>query len=216
MSKFGCMVVFCAFSAAMLQQGATAEVYVVGDSIGWAIPQNGAAAYTNWASGKNFKVGDILVFNFVTNQHDVQQVPKASYDACNSNNAIGGMITDGPANVTLSSTGAHYFICTFNGHCQAGQKLAISVSGSAGTPGANPPARTPAPATTPTAPPPPSNQPPGARAPTPSPAPKADGPSAATPTAVTTPPPAPPTSSSNALFAGLGFGIASVAVGLFV
>lgn len=213
--KLWSMVVFCALSAAILR-GALAEVYVVGDAIGWIIPQNDPAAYTKWASGKTFRVGDILEFNFKTGTHDVQQVPKASYDACNSNNAIGSMITNGPANVSLTSAGDHYFICTFNGHCNGGQKLAISVSGSASSPGANPPTMAPPPKMTPPTPSPPSTQPPGACAPTPSPAPKADGPSAATPPAVTNPPPPPPSSSSNAVFARLGFALASVALGLLV
>lgn len=34
--------------------------YTVGDKINWTIPTNGAAAYTAWASGKSFKVGDVL------------------------------------------------------------------------------------------------------------------------------------------------------------
>lgn len=34
--------------------------YTVGDTLGWTIPSNGAAAYTAWASRKSFKVGDIL------------------------------------------------------------------------------------------------------------------------------------------------------------
>jgi len=34
--------------------------FTVGDSLGWTVPTNGAAAYTSWASGKTFKVGDTL------------------------------------------------------------------------------------------------------------------------------------------------------------
>ena len=45
---------------ALLHCAAAQTVHVVGDGIGWTIPTNGAAAYTNWASGKNFAVGDIL------------------------------------------------------------------------------------------------------------------------------------------------------------
>ena len=36
------------------------RVHVVGDNIGWTIPQNDAAAYQTWASNNNFAVGDIL------------------------------------------------------------------------------------------------------------------------------------------------------------
>ncbi|EXB67294.1 Blue copper protein [Morus notabilis] len=76
-------------------------------------------------------------FNFVTNAHDVVQVPKASYDSFNKDRAIGDPITKGPANVTLSTAGDLYFICSVGTHCQGGQKLAINVSAS-GPAGASP------------------------------------------------------------------------------
>ena len=42
--------------------GPSAEpvTFTVGDTLGWTVPANGAAAYASWASGKTFKVGDIL------------------------------------------------------------------------------------------------------------------------------------------------------------
>ncbi|CAI9753631.1 unnamed protein product [Fraxinus pennsylvanica] len=167
----------------MVQYIGAQTVHIVGDSLGWEIPPNNSVSYTNWAAGKSFMVGDILVFNFMTNQHDLLRVPKASYDGCSDDNAIGSAITTGPANVTLDSAGEHYYICTFGRHCQAGQKLAITVSG---TPGANPP--TSSPPTTPTTPSPTSSQP-DACAPTPSSAPNAGEPVAAPPPAGTPPPP---------------------------
>ncbi|XP_016492823.2 cucumber peeling cupredoxin [Nicotiana tabacum] len=134
------MVLFGALALASLVQLTTAQTaHVVGDNEGWTIPSSGASAYTNWAAGKTFMVGDTLVFNFMTNTHDVLQVPKASFDGCSSQNAIGSAIMSGPANVTLDSAGERYYICTFGRHCQNGQKLAITVSSSTGTPGANPP-----------------------------------------------------------------------------
>ncbi|CAN0858480.1 Cucumber peeling cupredoxin, partial [Linum grandiflorum] len=98
--------------------------------------------YANWAAGRTFAVGDILAFNFGTNEHDVLQVPKASFDACTSANAVGNVITTGPANVTLDAVGEHYYICTIGRHCAAGQKLAITVSSSTGGNNNNPPAGT--------------------------------------------------------------------------
>ncbi|XP_016433657.1 cucumber peeling cupredoxin [Nicotiana tabacum] len=133
------MVLFGALALASLVQLTTAQtVHVVGDNIGWTIPNSGASVYTTWAAGKTFMVGDTLVFNFEKDQHDVLQVPKASFDGCSSQNAIGSAIMSVPANITLDSAGDHYYICTFGRHCQNGQKLAITVS-STGTPGANPP-----------------------------------------------------------------------------
>ncbi|PHT47564.1 hypothetical protein CQW23_11772 [Capsicum baccatum] len=140
MEKMLCMIVFGALAIASLAQDASAQtVHVVGDNMGWVIPSNGAAAYTNWTDRKTFRVGDTLVFNFMTNQHDVLQVQKSSFDGCNSQNAVGSPILTGPANITLNSTGDHYYICTFGRHCLNGQKLAITVSSSTSTPGANPP-----------------------------------------------------------------------------
>ncbi|KAL2516597.1 cucumber peeling cupredoxin-like [Forsythia ovata] len=198
MDRFVSKVVFGAIFAAMLQYIGAQTVHIVGDGVGWDIPPNSSVSYVNWASGKTFVVGDILVFNFMTNQHDILRVPKSSYDACSKDNAIGSAITTGPANMTLDSTGEHYYICTFGSHCQAGQKLAITVSG---TPGANPPTSNPP--TTPATPSPTSTQP-DACAPTPSSAPNAGGPSpSATPPPAGTPYPPPPDSSSTSVFASL-------------
>ncbi|XP_022884944.1 cucumber peeling cupredoxin-like [Olea europaea var. sylvestris] len=194
MNSYASMIVFGAIFAAMVQYIGAQTVHIVGDSVGWDIPPNSSVSYANWVSGKTFMVGDILVFNFMTNQHDLLQVPKSSYDACSDDNAIGSAITTGPANVTLDSAGEHYYICTFGSHCQMGQKLAITVSG---TPGANPP--TSSPPTTPTTPSPTSTQP-DACAPTPSSTPNAGRPPASATSPAGTPPP-PYDSSSMSVFA---------------
>ncbi|KAL3528875.1 hypothetical protein ACH5RR_008197 [Cinchona calisaya] len=154
MNKFACMVVFCAFSAVLTLQGALATLHVVGGDTGWKIPPD-AATYNNWASSKSFRVGDTLEFNFLDKSHDVLEVAKESYDACDSIKKIGSIIENGPANVNLNSTGDHYYICTLNGHCNRGQKLAISVSADSGTPEANSPTTSPPPPPPP--PPPPSS-----------------------------------------------------------
>ncbi|KAL5575705.1 hypothetical protein UlMin_017404 [Ulmus minor] len=202
MSEF--VVIFGVVLAVLLANCVAAQkVHVVGDTIGWAIPQNGAAAYSTWASSNKFVVGDILTFNFATNAHDVLQVPKESFDGCSSANPIGTNITVGPANVTITSEGDLYYICTFGQHCQRGQKLAITVS--AASPGAAPSADTPPP-------PPPSttSHPPPAHSPN-SPA---GGPDAHD----TSPPPSSPpspVSSSSSVMGSFVFSFLSVVVGLF-
>ncbi|KAL5697960.1 hypothetical protein ACHQM5_029055 [Ranunculus cassubicifolius] len=103
--------------------------HTVLDTTGWAIPQGGASAYTNWAASKNFMVGDTLVFNFGTGRHDVARVTKMEFDSCTATNTIGAIVMTGPANITLNTAGEHYYICTISGHCSLGQKLAINVSG---------------------------------------------------------------------------------------
>ncbi|XP_061340058.1 cucumber peeling cupredoxin-like [Gastrolobium bilobum] len=113
----------------LLQRVEAQRLHVVGDDMGWIVPQN-TSAYQTWASKNNFAVGDILLFNFETNQHDVLEVPRESYNSCSSENSIGTVITTGPTNVTLNKGGEHYYICTIGQHCNRGQKLAINVSGS--------------------------------------------------------------------------------------
>ncbi|KAG2718785.1 hypothetical protein I3843_03G229000 [Carya illinoinensis] len=202
--------------AAFLQSSVAQTSYTVGDALGWTVPPNGPTVYSNWAAGKTFAVGDILVFNYTTGAHDVAKVTKAAFDACTVANPI-SLKTDGPANETLSEPGEHYYICTVSSHCSLGQKLAINVS-AATSPAPQP--STPPPATTPTAPtpsasaPPPSTPspspssatPPSSAAPAPSPtatppsptatppSPAASPPSpAASPPSPTASPPAPPT-----------------------
>ncbi|KAK9923121.1 hypothetical protein M0R45_031554 [Rubus argutus] len=88
------LVVFGLVAAVLSQSVAAQTEHVVGGSVGWIIPQSGdTQEYVTWASGQKFVVGDILIFNFATNAHDV---------------------------------------------VESGQKLAITVSASATSPGASP------------------------------------------------------------------------------
>ncbi|XWS72946.1 hypothetical protein CRYUN_Cryun02cG0083100 [Craigia yunnanensis] len=128
------MIALFVVLAATLLQSMYAGTYIVGDSSGWQIPTNNANLYDDWVDNKDFVVGDILVFNFTTGEHDVAEVTEAAYDACIPTNTI---FTEnkGPAGITLGSTGDHYFICTFPGHCLGGQKLKVEVQSGTSTPG---------------------------------------------------------------------------------
>ncbi|XP_075651662.1 umecyanin-like [Castanea sativa] len=134
------LVVVVLTALAAVVQVTEAVNYVVGDSAGWARPST-LTYYTTWANGKNFSLGDVLVFNFATGAHDVATVTQTNYDACSIANTI-SLVTAGPYSYTINSTGTHYFICTFSngGHCNSGQKLAISVGNStnATSPGSPP------------------------------------------------------------------------------
>ncbi|KAK1559142.1 hypothetical protein Q3G72_011108 [Acer saccharum] len=127
------LVVSLAMIAALLE-GSTAQstVHDVGDAMGWIVPTGGATVYSDWAAKNTFKVNDVLVFNFTSGRHDVAQVTKAAFDACNIASPI-SKETNSPANITLTSAGEHYYICTFNGHCAGGQKLALNVTSDAAT-----------------------------------------------------------------------------------
>ncbi|KAL9174672.1 hypothetical protein ABFS82_02G066200 [Erythranthe guttata] len=104
----------------LLSNKAYATSYNVGDSSGWAF------GIAGWENGKSFKAGDSLVFNYGAGAHNVVVVDKANYDSC-SVPASAPTYTSGQDNIVLNK-GANYFICGFNGHCQAGMKIAANAS----------------------------------------------------------------------------------------
>ncbi|KAJ9688678.1 hypothetical protein PVL29_014367 [Vitis rotundifolia] len=119
----GCLIV-----AAVLLQGAAAATYYVGGNISWSVPTEGESAYTAWASGKDFELGDTIVFNW-TGTHTVARVSKDVYDNCTTANVLASDTqATSPVNYTLNSTEPQYFICTIGSHCSFGQKVTISIS----------------------------------------------------------------------------------------
>ncbi|TVU12046.1 hypothetical protein EJB05_45667 [Eragrostis curvula] len=134
-----------AFAALLLVSGASAVVatqYTVGDTSGWTT----GADYTTWASGKKFKVGDTLVFNYAGGAHTVDEVSASDYAACSSSKALSSDST-GTTTVTLKTAGKHYFICGVTGHCSGGMKLVVDVAAAAApAPAPAAPAPTPTPA----------------------------------------------------------------------
>ncbi|KAI3853033.1 hypothetical protein MKX03_033056 [Papaver bracteatum] len=123
---------------------ATCDTHIVLDSQGWIEPtQANENVYSTWTAGKKFKVDDTLVFNFRTGAHDVAEVSKDQFDNCTDPNQ-NSVKTEGPANIKLTSTGLHYFICTIGPHCENGQKLAINVTkdSETDTPSVSPPTNT--------------------------------------------------------------------------
>ncbi|XP_020584565.1 mavicyanin-like [Phalaenopsis equestris] len=100
-------------------------VYEVGDDKGWTV--NDKSYYTGWAKSKKFHVGDVLLFRYDKQIHNVVQVDKKGYHKCNAAKPIAGFNT-GHDSVTIRSDEHLYFICGTPGHCEAGQKLRIKVS----------------------------------------------------------------------------------------
>ncbi|KAL5724005.1 hypothetical protein ACHQM5_007326 [Ranunculus cassubicifolius] len=98
-----------------------ATSYTVGDSCGWDISCDMDA----WRTGKNFKVGDILSFQF-SSYHSVYEVNKDSFDGCNVSNPI-MTSTTGNSTITLSNPGDKYFVCGNRLHCLGGMKLRVNV-----------------------------------------------------------------------------------------
>ncbi|XP_072953713.1 cucumber peeling cupredoxin-like [Typha angustifolia] len=108
---------------------AASTTHVVGGATNWTIP-SATTFYSDWSSSQTFAVGDTLVFNFPTGIHNVIPVPKSGYDGCSSKQQLGTTMANGPATVTISSPGIHYYICGIGSHCSFGQKLAITVASS--------------------------------------------------------------------------------------
>ncbi|KAH9647958.1 Phytocyanin domain-containing protein [Citrus sinensis] len=119
---------------ALLGASVAATTYTVGDNAGWTT--QGKVDYYSWVDGKEFKVGDTLVFKYNNAMHDVHEVTEADYVACNAKASIKHHISGSDA-ITLNAPGIYYFICGIPGHCQAGQRLRIEVE-SDGSPGASP------------------------------------------------------------------------------
>ncbi|CAL9028048.1 unnamed protein product [Prunus brigantina] len=131
-----CFVVMAvAFPSLLNLKGATAEDYVVGDSVGWAVPPN-TSFYSEWADSKTFQIGDGLVFNW-TGDHNVGPASKEEYDNCtNPGIVIGSVVT---RTIQSSDTDTLYFICTVGDHCERGQKVTITVGSAANNSSPPPP-----------------------------------------------------------------------------
>ncbi|CAL5184669.1 unnamed protein product [Lathyrus oleraceus] len=95
-----------------------AETYTVGDDKGWSF------GVQNWPSGKTFKEGDILVFNYTPVIHSVVTVKEFGYNSCFPFGGSGFHIS-GADKITLVK-GMNYFICGTPGHCSQGQKIAVN------------------------------------------------------------------------------------------
>ncbi|KAE9596469.1 putative cupredoxin [Lupinus albus] len=122
-----------------------AEVYKVGDSDGWTIIGN--VDYNNWASTKNFQLGDTIIFEYGAEFHNVMRVTHAMYQSCNASSPI-TTFTSGNDSIKITNQGHHFFICGIPGHCQMGQKVDINVLkvSAAKAPTPSSPAPAPAPA----------------------------------------------------------------------
>ncbi|XP_021741366.1 umecyanin-like [Chenopodium quinoa] len=99
---------------------------IVGDDAAWKVPDS-PTFYSSWASKHTFIVGDTLVFNFMNGSHTVALVNKDAYETCNTSNVI-SVKTQSPVRVPLQKIGQLHFMCTIDGHCSSGLKLAINIT----------------------------------------------------------------------------------------
>lgn len=83
---------------------------------------------------------EIVAFEYVAG-HTVAEVNLEDYTSCTVGDSV-STHNSGSTDISLTTPGTHYFICTVTGHCAAGMKLAITVSvpgGSATTSPLTPP-----------------------------------------------------------------------------
>ncbi|XP_075508188.1 blue copper protein-like [Primulina tabacum] len=116
--------------------------YMVGDNDGWTL----GVDYTAWAKGKDFYVGDTIMFMYKEGVHNILKVNGSDFKHCMSSNSSNKALTSGHDVITLATPGNKWYICGIGDHCSKGMQLSITVSG-------------PTPAPTPwfTIPPPPSS-----------------------------------------------------------
>ncbi|GAA0184892.1 hypothetical protein LIER_32180 [Lithospermum erythrorhizon] len=109
-------------------QSSSGAVHKVGDASGWTTIGN--VDYKKWAATKTFQIGDVIVFKYSPQFHNVMQVTHAEFRACNASSPI-ATHTTGNDSITITTPGHHFFLCGVPGHCQAGQKVDINVLRSA-------------------------------------------------------------------------------------
>ncbi|KAK2648306.1 hypothetical protein Ddye_015795 [Dipteronia dyeriana] len=83
--------------------------------------------YDKWASTKNFHSGDVIVFEYNNEYHNVKQVTREDFQSCNAGSPIAVYSSDSDS-ISLKWTGHYYFLCGYPGHCQAGQKVDVLVT----------------------------------------------------------------------------------------
>ncbi|XP_015963624.1 blue copper protein 1a-like [Arachis duranensis] len=99
--------------------------FIVGDDNGWATGFD----YQAWAQGKEFHVGDKLVFKYTKGKHNVMRVNSTGFQQCAvpPDSSTQGFTTGNDV-IVLSSPGRKWYICGISNHCENGKmKLAITV-----------------------------------------------------------------------------------------
>ncbi|KAF3448442.1 hypothetical protein FNV43_RR09155 [Rhamnella rubrinervis] len=121
---------------AIAAPSALAKEFVVGDEKGWTVNFD----YQTWAAGKDFRVGDKLIFKYAEGAHNVFRVDGNGFEQCVAPAETEALATGNDV-ITLTTPGRKWYICGVGQHCDAGkQRLAITV-----LPQSDPPASSPLP-----------------------------------------------------------------------
>ncbi|PWA93528.1 Cupredoxin [Artemisia annua] len=107
----------------VLATSVSATEYIVGDGSGWTLDFD----YQAWAQGKQFFVGDKLVFNYPIGKHNVLRVNGTDFQQCTLSSP-NGILISGNDVITLSTPGRKWYICGVGKHCELrNMKLVINV-----------------------------------------------------------------------------------------
>ncbi|CAN0829794.1 Blue copper protein 1b, partial [Linum grandiflorum] len=116
-----------------------AAEYIVGDSQGWS---TSVGNYSKWAAGKDFVVGDILVFNYDKTKDSVIIV-KSGPEFQNCIPLGSNILNSGNDKIVLDTVGKWWFISGVASHCaESNQKLVVTAEG-VPSPGSPPGLKTP-------------------------------------------------------------------------
>ncbi|XP_058191825.1 basic blue protein-like [Rhododendron vialii] len=114
-------VALVCLSSVLSFEVAQARTYTVGGAKGWTF------GVKRWPGRKQlFRAGDILVFNYFAEQHNVMVVNRAGYRSCNAPSNATSYWT-GNDHITLVK-GHNFFMCGFPGHCSAGMRIAVKAA----------------------------------------------------------------------------------------
>ncbi|KQK18650.1 basic blue protein [Brachypodium distachyon] len=105
----------------LLLPTAMAKTYMVGDGAGWT-----KNLESTWLPGKTFYAGDVFVFKYDKEKHDVTVVGGKGYARCKAprNSTHSWVMRTGNDQVTLRR-GSNFFICGQPDHCAKNMKLAV-------------------------------------------------------------------------------------------
>ncbi|KAL2342697.1 hypothetical protein Fmac_003982 [Flemingia macrophylla] len=109
----------------MLLVSVSSTTHIVGDKMGWNVPIS-PKFYEEWAQKRTFVVGDILLFQYHTGLNTVILVGKDDYDNCTTRNII-HIYFRGNSSIPLKKPGDYFFFSSVGKHCEAGQKLHVTV-----------------------------------------------------------------------------------------
>ncbi|XP_076916461.1 mavicyanin-like [Bidens hawaiensis] len=100
-----------------------AKEYFVGDDKGWEQHVD----YKAWAAGKDFRVGDMLVFELKHINHNILVVDEDGYNRCCGASRVVDVRQVGKHPIVLTYPGTFGFISNVADDCPNGMKILVTV-----------------------------------------------------------------------------------------